>query len=62
MLHTYIERYIGTDKIPLKISGMVIGILPIPMYHFMYETSGFLCDFMELIPQKTQYFPVNVSS
>ena len=40
-------------KISLKIPGIVIGILPIPMYHFIYheyfyETSSFMCDFMKL--------------
>ena len=46
-------------KIPLKIPEIVIEILPIPIYHFMYhfyETLCFVCDFMELIPQETQYF------
>ena len=44
-------------KIPLKIPGIVIGILPIPMYPYnFYETSCFVCNFMELIPQETQNF------
>ena len=47
------------SKIPLKIPGIVTGILPIPMYPFIYdfyETSCFVCDFIELIPQEMQNF------
>ena len=46
-------------KIPVTIPEIFKGILSIPMYPFMYnfyETSCFVCDFTELIPQKTQYF------
>ena len=52
-------------KIPVTIPGIFKGILPIPMYPFMYsfyEISCFVCDFMELIPRETQYFPVNIST
>ena len=44
-------------KIPVTIPGIFKGILPIPMYPFMYnfyEASCFVYDFMELIPQETQ--------
>ena len=51
MIHKVIH---GMGKIPMKISGIVIGILPIPM-HYFYETC-FVCDFMKLIPQETPHF------
>ena len=45
-----------------KIPVTIPGILPIPMYPFMYhfyETSCFVCDFKEVIPQETRnFFPV----
>ena len=53
MIHKVIHR---NGQIPMKISGIVIEILPIPMHHFMYHSPCFLCDFMKLIPQETPNF------